>query len=170
MKIYVFQLKFNWNLFLRVQLTIFHNFSDNGLAPTRRPAIIWNNDGIVYRRIYASLCLNELRTLQYVIQMTYDIALCHRDEITNLIPKSSVWPSYSQYLIRMTYEHCKMTYNIGLCHPDDITNLIWSLSHLDELAIPSISSRWLMNIAGCHADGLRYWQMSSGWENYKFDP
>ena len=34
--------------------------SDNGLAPTRRQAIIWANDDPVQRRIYASLGLNEL--------------------------------------------------------------------------------------------------------------
>ena len=34
--------------------------SDNGLAPSRRNAIIWTHDGIVYRRIYASLDLHEL--------------------------------------------------------------------------------------------------------------
>ena len=33
---------------------------DNGLAPSRRQVIIWTNDGIVYRRIYASLGHNEL--------------------------------------------------------------------------------------------------------------
>ena len=35
--------------------------SDNGLAPSRRQAIIWINGSIVYWRIYASLGLNELR-------------------------------------------------------------------------------------------------------------
>ena len=35
--------------------------SDNGLVPTRWQAIIWTNDGLVYRRICASVCLNELR-------------------------------------------------------------------------------------------------------------
>ena len=35
--------------------------SDNGLAPTRRQAIIWTNDGLIYWCIYsASLGLNEL--------------------------------------------------------------------------------------------------------------
>ena len=29
--------------------------SDNGLAPTRRQAVTWTNDGLVYWRIYASL-------------------------------------------------------------------------------------------------------------------
>ena len=33
---------------------------DNGLAGTRRQAIIWTNDGLGYWRIYASLGLNEL--------------------------------------------------------------------------------------------------------------
>ena len=36
--------------------------SDNGLAPTRRQAIIWTNGGLVYWRIYASLGLNELKS------------------------------------------------------------------------------------------------------------
>ena len=34
--------------------------SDNGLAPDRRQAIIWTNDGLCQWRIYASLGLNEL--------------------------------------------------------------------------------------------------------------
>ena len=34
---------------------------DNGLAPNRRQAIIWTNDGLIYWCIYASLGLNELR-------------------------------------------------------------------------------------------------------------
>ena len=35
--------------------------SDNGLSPSRRQAIVWINDGLVYWRIYASLVLNQLR-------------------------------------------------------------------------------------------------------------
>ena len=34
--------------------------SDNGLAPVRRQAIIWINGSLIYRRIEASLGLNEL--------------------------------------------------------------------------------------------------------------
>ena len=40
--------------------------------------------------------------------MTYDVGLCHPNDITNLILKSSGWLSYSHYL-RMTYGHCKMS-------------------------------------------------------------
>ena len=35
--------------------------SDNGLAPNRRQAIIWTNEGPVYWRMYASLDHNLLR-------------------------------------------------------------------------------------------------------------
>ena len=40
-----FRLIFHWSLCIRVQLTIFHISSDNGLAPSRWQAIIWTNDG-----------------------------------------------------------------------------------------------------------------------------
>ena len=45
MKMIEFWLKFHLSFFLRVQLTIIQHFSDNGLAPVRRQAIIWTNDG-----------------------------------------------------------------------------------------------------------------------------
>ena len=34
--------------------------SDDGLAPNRRQTLTWTNDGMCFRRIYASLGLNEL--------------------------------------------------------------------------------------------------------------
>ena len=63
MKMFEFRLNINWSLFLRVQLMIFRYSSidvDNGLTPSRRQAVIWTNDGSLYRRMYASLGLNEL--------------------------------------------------------------------------------------------------------------
>ena len=45
MEMLLFLFKFHWSLFLRVQLTISIIGSENGLAPTRRQAIIWTNDG-----------------------------------------------------------------------------------------------------------------------------
>ena len=48
MKIFQFRLKFHWSLFIWVQLTTFQHwfrYLINGLAPTRRQAIIWTNDG-----------------------------------------------------------------------------------------------------------------------------
>ena len=56
----------------------------------------------------------------------------------------------------------RMTYDVALCHPDEITK-IWSLSHPDELAIPSISSGWLIVDALCHPDDLPGVGISSGW-------
>ena len=43
--------------------------------------------------------------------------------------------------------------------------LIWYLSHPDGLAILSISSGWLVDIAGCHPDNLRYFPISPGRHN-----
>ena len=86
-----------------------------------------------------------------------------------------------------------MTYDVALCHPDEITKF-WSLSHPDDLAIPSISSGWLIVDAyvirmtylalvshpdelrqihyvirmtyssiSCHPDDLTEFGFSSGW-------
>ena len=53
--------KFHWSLLPGVQLTISSIGWDNGLAPNRRQAIIWTNDVLGCRRIYAFLGLNELK-------------------------------------------------------------------------------------------------------------
>ena len=45
MPMHKFPLRFHWSLFPRVKLTISTISSDNGLAPTRRQAIFWTNDG-----------------------------------------------------------------------------------------------------------------------------
>ena len=58
MQMYEFRLRFHWSLFLTASIG-----SDNGLAPTRRQAIIWTNYGIVCWRIYTSLGLNELNAI-----------------------------------------------------------------------------------------------------------
>ena len=50
--------------------------SDIGLLPNRRQAIIWTNDGLVYRRIYAWLGLNGLsQTVFHVKQSTAEILI-----------------------------------------------------------------------------------------------
>ena len=84
--------------------------------------------------------------MQDVIRMTYDVVLCHPDEITNLIPKSSGWLSYSQYLIRMIYRRC-------ICHPDDLPGV-------------GISSGWVTANSLCHPDDILFNFMSSGWLNW----
>ena len=58
MKLYEFRLKFHWILFPGVQLTIFQHWFRNGLAPARRQAIIWADDGLftdTYMRHSASM-------------------------------------------------------------------------------------------------------------------
>ena len=54
-KIYEFRLKLHWSLLIRVQWKYASIGSDNGLAPTRRQAIIWTNVNPVQWRIYALL-------------------------------------------------------------------------------------------------------------------
>ena len=83
--------------------------------------------------------------MQDVIRMTYDVALCHPDEITNVIPKSSGWLSYFQYLIRMTDGRCIMSsgwlnwrwYLIRMSYGNVIMSSGWHtlpfLSHPDEI-------------------------------------
>ena len=56
----------------------------------------------------------------------------------------------------------RMTYDVALCHLDEITK-IWSLSHPDDLVIPSISSGWLIVDALYHPDDLPAVGISSGW-------
>ena len=81
-----------------------------------------------------------------------------------LFLKSSGCLSYWQCLIRVTYGKV-------LCDPDNIRsfrklsgwhNVFWSLSPPDDLAILSISSGWLMDIAACHLHDLRYYLITSG--------
>ena len=91
--------------------------------------------------------------------------LSHPDEITMLIPKSSGWLSYLQYLIRMTYGYCRMSPGwLTICPiSSGWHNVIWTLSHPDELAPGRISSGWLLDTAVCHPDDISYHHMSSGW-------
>ena len=43
--------------------------------------------------------------------------------------------------------------------------LLLPVSHPDDLTIVSISSGWLIGIAGCHPHDSRYCPISSGWHN-----
>ena len=51
---------------------------DNGLAPNRRKAIIWTNNGLVYWRIYASLGLNEFTDLLWIAALPAQILLINK--------------------------------------------------------------------------------------------
>ena len=117
--------------------------------------------------------------LQDVIRMTYDVALCHPDEITKLIPKSSGWLSNWQYLIRLTY---------GQCHSDDIRsfpkssgwhNVSWTLCHPDEIPPWPYLIRMTYDqcryhpddVVLCHPDEItNLIRKSSGWLSYSQYP
>ena len=61
MKMYRFRLKFQWYCSQGSSLQCLSISSDIGLVPTRRQAIVWTIDGLVYWRIYASFGLNQGR-------------------------------------------------------------------------------------------------------------
>ena len=59
-KIFGLRFKINWSLFLRVQLTIFQHWFRYWLGAVQATSHYLNQCSLVYRRIYASLGLNEL--------------------------------------------------------------------------------------------------------------
>ena len=63
MKMFKFQLKFHWSLFLRFQLTIFQHWFRYWLGAVQATSHYLNQWWLVYWRIYASLGLNELTLL-----------------------------------------------------------------------------------------------------------
>ena len=60
MKMFEFRLKFHWSLFLRVQLTIFQHWFRKWLGANQATSHYLDQWWLDYRRIYASLGLNEL--------------------------------------------------------------------------------------------------------------
>ena len=60
MKMFDFRLKFHWSLFRGVELTIFHHWFGKWLGAVQATSHYLNQWCLVYRRIYASLGLNEL--------------------------------------------------------------------------------------------------------------
>ena len=152
-----------------------HKSSERDMARSYLIRMTW---GSTYVMSSGWLTIVRSQKLQYVIRMTYDCVLCHPDEITMLIPKSSGWLRYRQNLIWMTYEHCSMSSGWIMILPYVIRVrwLIWSLSHPDDLTIASISSRWLKYcqyfirmiqlLTVSHLDDLTFGSISFRWLNY----
>ena len=65
MKMFEFRLQFHWNLFPRVQLTIFQHWFRKWLDADKATSQYLNQWWLVYWRIYASLGLNELTGLKW---------------------------------------------------------------------------------------------------------
>ena len=61
LKMYKFRLRFHWNLFPRVQLTLFQHWCRLWLGAGQATSHCLNQCWLVYWCIYASLGLNELR-------------------------------------------------------------------------------------------------------------
>ena len=90
--------------------------SDNSLAPSRRQAIIWANDGLGLWRIYTSLCLNELN-IQY-----HQFPVFHKTSVCTCLPYSlPTTPLVMQ--LTSTIHHGGST-----CHSKSAANLLRGLS------------------------------------------
>ena len=87
--------------------------------------------------------------------MTYDLALFHTDEITNLVPKSSGWLSYWQYLIRMTYGQYSMSSGWHMKLP-------WVIWMTLRILNPK-SFRWVNYWQYLTRMTYGHYSMSSGW-------
>ena len=61
MKMYKFRSRFHWSLFRRIQLTLFQHWFRQWLGAVQATSHHLNQWWLAYRRIYASLGLNELR-------------------------------------------------------------------------------------------------------------
>ena len=72
MKIFEFRLKFHWSLFLMVQLTIFQHWFRQWLGAGQATSHYLNQWWLIYRRIYASLGLNELMRWSQVTYICFN--------------------------------------------------------------------------------------------------
>ena len=70
MKMFKFRITFHWSLFLRVQLTIIQHWFRQWLGAVQATGHYLNQWCLDYRRIYASLGLNELNRV-YSVSHTY---------------------------------------------------------------------------------------------------
>ena len=95
--------------------------------------------------------------MQDVIRMTYDVALCHPDDITSFESKSSGWVSSWSYLIWMTCGPCIMSSgSLSWC---------WYLIRMSYDTF-SMSSGWHALQLLSHPDDICFLLMSSGWLNW----
>ena len=98
---------------------------------------------------------DDLCSMQDIIRMTHNIALCHPDEIIYLIHKSPGWLNYYQYLVRMTYVQWTMSSGWHTKLPEVIRMEKRNLNPKS----PGWGSSWSYLIRMTYG----HWSMSSGW-------
>ena len=89
MKTNAFRLRSHWSLFLRVQLTIFQHWFRWWLGAVQATSHYLNQWWLVYRCIYASLGLNELKVVNSgTVSNYYDFCEAKTDAVTLMIYQS----------------------------------------------------------------------------------
>ena len=113
-KMLEFRLRFHWSLFLRVQLTIIQHCFRQWLGAGQATSHYLNQWWLVYRRIYASLGLNELIfskkkrhvlldfMKEVVITVTFFGSILLMDTKDNVYSEMKLWthPTVTDILIR----------------------------------------------------------------------
>ena len=87
MKMFKFQLRYHWSLFLMVQLTIFQHWFRWWLGAVQATSHYLKQWWLFYRRIYASLGLNEL-TLWYLGTVEVVVQVCLSNRFHGMIPSA----------------------------------------------------------------------------------
>ena len=85
MKMFEFRLKFHWSLFPVVQLTIFQHWIRLWLGAVQATSHYLNQWWFVYRRIYASLSLNELMPGAAVVCVCVYVSCCDDINAVNAV-------------------------------------------------------------------------------------
>ena len=129
MKIFEFRLKFHWSLFPRVQLTIVQHWFRQWLGADQATSHYLNQWWLDYRRIYASLGLNEL-----TIVMVHNRALAYGD-FAWLVGASTrwVWCLANRPISQILECTCSISHNAPFRTEMHISVLIGSLWDMEQV-------------------------------------
>ena len=124
MKMLEFRLKFPWSLFIRGQLTIFQHWFRWWLGADQTTSHYLNQWWLDYRRIYASLGLNELNILSEMGSWSTlaQIAHCLTSTVQGFL--CAVNDSIQTFYSLMTTSICVVKFSIStICKHTDSANI-----------------------------------------------
>ena len=144
MKMLKFWIKFHWSLFIRVQLTISQHWLRWRLGTDQATSHYLNQWWIDYRRIYASLGLNELMSSHYLNQCWFIVNCTLRNRFqSNLNQNKTVSIQWNE-LENMTsakWQPFCLQLNVSTCifpHPSPSSQgsfWVWAQPMRDNLTI-----------------------------------
>ena len=152
MKVFKFRLRFHWSLFLRVQLTIFQHWFIQWLGAVQATSHYLNQWWLIYRRIYASFGLNELRQLNRDIrpqwvkttESRWDVTLGSWNALVMFFP---LWLFYTydlMYQILNYYPYHKIaSVRVDALNNECFRSAVWEIDSIPSLSIEPSCLVWL---------------------------